>query len=68
MNRLSNEDRCRVLRLISDRIARDADRGLGLISAACRPDYRDPKPPQSCADLPQRLTFDGEPSYTDERD
>lgn len=25
-------------------------------------------PPQSCADLPQHLTFDGEPSYTDERE
>jgi hypothetical protein len=33
----------------------------------CRPDYHDPKPPQSCADLPQHLTFDGEPPYTDER-
>lgn len=32
------------------------------------PDYHDPAPPQSCADLLQHLTFDGEPSYTDERD
>jgi hypothetical protein len=58
----------RMLKLNSNRIAADAQRGLGLIAVAYRPDYHDPKPPQSCADLPQRLTFDGEPSYTDERE
>ncbi len=55
----------RMLKLNSDRIARDCERGLGLIAAACRPDYHDAKPPQSCADLPQHLTLDGEPSFTE---
>jgi hypothetical protein len=54
-----------MLKLNSDRIARDCERGLGLIAAACRPDYHDAKPPQSCADLPQHLTLDGEPSFTE---
>ena len=54
-------------KLVTNRIAADAERGLGLIAKACRPDYRDPKPPQSCADLPQHLTFDGEPSFTEDR-
>jgi len=58
----------RMLKLNSDRVAKDCERGLGLIAAACHPDYHDPAPPQSCADLPQHLTFDGEPSYTDERE
>ena len=57
----------RMLKLNSDRVAKDCERGLGLIAAACRADYRDPKPPQSCADLPQHLTFDGEPSFMEDR-
>jgi hypothetical protein len=59
----------RMLKLNSDRIARDCERGLGIVAQLFfKPDYHDPKPPQSCADLPQHLTFDGEPSFTDERD
>jgi hypothetical protein len=57
----------RMLKLNSNRIAKDAERGLGLIAAACRQDYHDANPPQSCADLPQHLTFDGEPSFTEDR-
>jgi hypothetical protein len=59
----------RMIELNSDRVAKDCERGLGIVAQLFfKPDYHDPKPPQSCADLPQHLTFDGEPSYTDERE